>query len=261
MRVRRLADHGESVYMGYRVLVVDDSKLARMAVAKALTHSASRLDPRRGGQRRRGSALASKAMHSTSRSSTSTCRATTAFSSRRRCWRSGLALPLAVISANHQVEVVTRAREVGATFLQKPLTDKAMGRVPGRRGRATGCRGERRFSTSSKIDALTEMVNIGVGRAADQLARHGRRAGAAVGAQGQPGEPRHGDQDLERERGQPSRGHPPGVRGRHHRPGAADLPRHQEPRAGAGRHRRRAAASRRSSSSNRKPWPRSATSS
>jgi len=37
------------------------------------------------------------------------------------------ALPLAVISANHQVEVVTRAREVGATFLQKPLTDKAMG--------------------------------------------------------------------------------------------------------------------------------------
>jgi FixJ family two-component response regulator len=34
---------------------------------------------------------------------------------------------LAVISANHQVEVVTRAREAGATFLQKPLTDKAMG--------------------------------------------------------------------------------------------------------------------------------------
>ena len=35
-------------------------------------------------------------------------------------------LPLAVISANHQVEVVTRAREVGATFLQKPLTEKAL---------------------------------------------------------------------------------------------------------------------------------------
>ena len=34
--------------------------------------------------------------------------------------------PLAVISANHQVEVVTRAREVGATFLQKPLTEKAL---------------------------------------------------------------------------------------------------------------------------------------
>ena len=35
-------------------------------------------------------------------------------------------MPLAVISANHQVEVVTRAREVGATFLQKPLTTKAL---------------------------------------------------------------------------------------------------------------------------------------
>ena len=36
-------------------------------------------------------------------------------------------LPLAVISANHQVEVVTKAQEIGATFLQKPLTDKAFG--------------------------------------------------------------------------------------------------------------------------------------
>jgi FixJ family two-component response regulator len=35
-------------------------------------------------------------------------------------------LPLAVISANHQVEVVTKAREVGATFLQKPLTENAL---------------------------------------------------------------------------------------------------------------------------------------
>jgi DNA-binding NtrC family response regulator len=35
-------------------------------------------------------------------------------------------LPLALISANHQVEIVTRAREVGATFLQKPLTEKAL---------------------------------------------------------------------------------------------------------------------------------------
>ena len=41
-------------------------------------------------------------------------------------------MPLAVISANHQVEVVTRAREVGATFLHKPLTEKAMRRVPDR---------------------------------------------------------------------------------------------------------------------------------
>ena len=35
-------------------------------------------------------------------------------------------VPLAVISANHQVEVVTRARQVGAAFLPKPLTQKAL---------------------------------------------------------------------------------------------------------------------------------------
>jgi CheY-like chemotaxis protein len=36
------------------------------------------------------------------------------------------ALPVAVISANHQEEVVSRAREVGTTFLPKPLTEQAM---------------------------------------------------------------------------------------------------------------------------------------
>jgi DNA-binding response OmpR family regulator len=35
-------------------------------------------------------------------------------------------MPLAVISANHQEEVVTRAREVGAMFLPKPLTQEAL---------------------------------------------------------------------------------------------------------------------------------------
>jgi AmiR/NasT family two-component response regulator len=35
-------------------------------------------------------------------------------------------MPVAVISANHQEEVVNRAREVGTTFLPKPLTEQAM---------------------------------------------------------------------------------------------------------------------------------------
>ena len=33
-------------------------------------------------------------------------------------------MPLAVISANHQQEVVDRVRAAGATFLSKPLTEK-----------------------------------------------------------------------------------------------------------------------------------------
>ena len=112
--------------MGYRVLVVDDSKLARMAVAKALTRHPSGLGPGRGRQCRRSSGARS---------------GRTAFDLAildfNMPGRDGLHLaaellplkpgmPLAVISANHQVEVVTRAREVGATFLQKPLTEKAM---------------------------------------------------------------------------------------------------------------------------------------
>jgi AmiR/NasT family two-component response regulator len=35
-------------------------------------------------------------------------------------------MPVAVISANHQREVVDRARAVGATFLPKPVTEQAL---------------------------------------------------------------------------------------------------------------------------------------
>ena len=35
-------------------------------------------------------------------------------------------IPLAVISANHQIEIVNRAHELGATFLSKPLTEQAL---------------------------------------------------------------------------------------------------------------------------------------
>jgi DNA-binding NarL/FixJ family response regulator len=36
-------------------------------------------------------------------------------------------LNIAVISANHQEEVISRTRAAGATFLGKPLTEKALG--------------------------------------------------------------------------------------------------------------------------------------
>jgi CheY-like chemotaxis protein len=111
--------------MKYRVLVVDDSKLARMAVAKALNalHADwSRLE----------AANADEALDLAKTDSFDF-----AILDFNMPGRDGLVLaaellalkpgmPLAVISANHQVEVVTRAREVGATFLQKPLTEKAL---------------------------------------------------------------------------------------------------------------------------------------
>jgi CheY-like chemotaxis protein len=111
--------------MKYRVLVVDDSKLARMAVAKALNalHADwSRLE----------AANADEALDLAKTDSFDL-----AILDFNMPGRDGLVLaaellalkpgmPLAVISANHQVEVVTRAREVGATFLQKPPTEKAL---------------------------------------------------------------------------------------------------------------------------------------
>jgi DNA-binding response OmpR family regulator len=112
--------------MSYRILVVDDSKLARMAVAKAL----SALQP---GWSRLEATNADEAL-----SLARTDSFDLAILDFNMPGRDGLdlaaelialkpSMPLAVISANHQVEVVTRAREVGATFLQKPLTEKAMG--------------------------------------------------------------------------------------------------------------------------------------
>jgi CheY-like chemotaxis protein len=112
--------------MKYRILVVDDSKLARMAVAKAL----SALHP---DWVRLEAANADEALALAKTGSFDL-----AILDFNMPGRDGLqlaaellalkpSLPLAVISANHQVEVVTRAREVGATFLQKPLTEKAMG--------------------------------------------------------------------------------------------------------------------------------------
>ena len=111
--------------MAYRVLVVDDSKLARMAVAKAL-------DAIRPGWTRIEAANADEALGLVKSDAFDM-----AILDFNMPGRDGLELaaellavkpdvPLAVISANHQVEVVTRARQVGAAFLPKPLTQKAL---------------------------------------------------------------------------------------------------------------------------------------
>ena len=111
--------------MTYRVLVVDDSKLARMAVAKAF--SALRPDwPR---------VEASSAEEALSLAKGS--QFDIALLDFNMPERDGLHLAsdlktlcpdlaLAVISANHQKEIVDRAHAVGAAFLAKPLTEKML---------------------------------------------------------------------------------------------------------------------------------------
>ncbi|MBS7539159.1 response regulator transcription factor [Ancylobacter lacus] len=112
--------------MTFQVLIVDDSKLARMAIAKAMNN----LQP---GWTRVEAANADDAL-ALARSQTFDI----ALLDYNMPGRDGLQLAgelrdlspgiaLALISANHQREVVSQAHEVGAIFLSKPLTQEALG--------------------------------------------------------------------------------------------------------------------------------------
>jgi CheY-like chemotaxis protein len=111
--------------MRYTILIVDDSKLARMSVAKALT--ALHPDWTRVEATNADEALA------LSKSSPPDM----ALLDFNMPGRDGLALaaeirafapdmPLAIVSANLQTEVVSRAEAIGAMFLGKPLTQEAL---------------------------------------------------------------------------------------------------------------------------------------
>jgi len=111
--------------MAYNILIVDDSKLARMAVAKALRGQ-------HGDWARLEAANADEAIALTRQS-----RVDVALLDFNMPGRDGLALaaelrerypdlPIGLVSANHQIEIVSRAREIGAIFLTKPVTEAAM---------------------------------------------------------------------------------------------------------------------------------------
>jgi YesN/AraC family two-component response regulator len=112
--------------MPYKLLIVDDSKLARMSAAKAL----SALYP---DWSRIEAANADEALSLAKQTSFDV-----ALLDFNMPGRDGLELaaellalqpatPLAVVSANHQEEIVRRAREIGAVFLMKPLKEQALG--------------------------------------------------------------------------------------------------------------------------------------
>lgn len=111
--------------MTYRLLIVDDSKLARMAAAKAL----NTLYP---DWNRVEAANADEAVARTKEASFDI-----ALLDFNMPGRDGLELAaelrtshpsmqLALISANHQDEIVARAKALGAAFLLKPLTERAL---------------------------------------------------------------------------------------------------------------------------------------
>ena len=112
--------------MSRKVLIVDDSKLARMAVMRLLSEL-------RSGWSTEEAANADQALASFKQSPPDFV-----LLDFNMPGKDGLALAeefrslnpavsVAVISANHQVEVVNRARAAGAAFLPKPLTQKMLG--------------------------------------------------------------------------------------------------------------------------------------
>jgi DNA-binding NarL/FixJ family response regulator len=111
--------------MAYKLLIVDDSKLARMAAAKAM--SSLYPDWARVEASNSDEAIALAKLESVD----------IALLDFNMPGRDGLQLaaelraqhpkmPLAVVSANHQDEIVARAKAVGAVFLPKPLNEKSL---------------------------------------------------------------------------------------------------------------------------------------
>jgi len=108
-----------------KILLVDDSKLARMAMAKALNAI-------RPGWTRFEAANADEALAQVQSADPDIAVFDfnmpgldgVTLATEAAGLRPGM--PMAVISANHQIEVVERARAVGATFLSKPITESAL---------------------------------------------------------------------------------------------------------------------------------------
>jgi DNA-binding NarL/FixJ family response regulator len=112
--------------MTYKLLIVDDSKLARMSAAKLLKTLYPDWDREEAANADDALALARRSAFDI------------ALLDFNMPGRDGLqlaaelkaiqpAMRLAVISANHQDEIVARAKAVGAAFLPKPLTEQALG--------------------------------------------------------------------------------------------------------------------------------------
>jgi DNA-binding NarL/FixJ family response regulator len=111
--------------MMYKILIVDDSKLARMSLTKTI----NALLPEWTGVEASNADEALALMASE--------RPNIAIMDFNMPGRDGLALaaelhaldpdlPLAVISANIQDEIVARTRKLGAAFLPKPLTQQVL---------------------------------------------------------------------------------------------------------------------------------------
>jgi len=112
--------------MRFNVLIVDDSKLARMAIARAMNNlhpdwtrvEATNADDAIAIARQQHFDIALLDFNMPGRDGLQ-------LAAELLDLTPGIAL--AIISANHQTEIVNKAHEVGAVFLPKPLTEQALG--------------------------------------------------------------------------------------------------------------------------------------
>lgn len=112
--------------MSYKLLIVDDSKLARMVMASALR----RIRPE---WQLVEATSADEAVDKISAESIDIAvvdfnmPGTDGLELVAKIRKTNPTMPLAVISANLQDEIVGRARELNAAFVAKPVTDEAFG--------------------------------------------------------------------------------------------------------------------------------------
>lgn len=112
--------------MQYKVLVVDDSKLARMVMASALR----RVKPDWSLVECKG---ADEALDAISNGTVDVALidfnmpGTDGLQLIARIRQTHPTMPVAVVSANVQDEIIGRARELNAGFIAKPLTDETLG--------------------------------------------------------------------------------------------------------------------------------------
>lgn len=112
--------------MQYNVLIVDDSKLARMVVMSALR----RIRP---DWRAIEATSAKEAISAVENKDVQIALidfnmpGTDGLELVARIRKTDPGMPIAVVSANLQDEIIGRARELNAAFVGKPLTDEALG--------------------------------------------------------------------------------------------------------------------------------------
>ena len=111
--------------MQYRILIVDDSKLARMVMMSSLRRIRPDWDVVEATS-------AQEALEATAKGGFDIALVDfnmpdmdgLALISKMR--QTDKAIPIAVVSANLQDEIISRARELNAAFVAKPLTDEAL---------------------------------------------------------------------------------------------------------------------------------------